>query len=319
MRKIIYVCTLIFCSLFYSQKKEAVVFKIDSSRNDFTKVQNHYYDLLNKSKTFIYEKGGYSYYSKSRYDSLIKINLADSIVLDNSIIKVSTSKQEYYIMKFSGLKSDNYNFYKYKGNQLLSMERLDQFLETYSKNDFNALTIYSYCGKSDCIYEYQFAKFSKLNSEKQLADVLYSMRIDRMGAVYEQFYDKDFPIDEKTLLKIFMTKFIKQAVPLMKGVKYSRGHGSPNKEFDTKDLEYEIEYFKRNITEKQKATAGFYDKKEIILKFRAEGGVGTVKTYDTANKPFYRVIFNYDMKRWQFKINPTTGDIEKIEFDLVYE
>lgn len=318
MKKIIFICAILLYSFLYSQDFKKIKATIDSSKIEIGNLQDEYYELSRQSEILIYmDKNDhkYSYYSKIKYDSLTKTKVSDSIVLIKSILKISKGNNEFYIMKMSNLIQQNERFYKYKANRLLSMESYDRFLHNYRKEDFKALTSFSYCGKSDCIYEYQFAKFSKLNSEKQLADVLYSMRIDRMGAIYEQFYDKDFPLDEKT----FMTKFTKHSVLLMKGVKYSRGHGSPSKEFDTKDLEYEIEYFKKNITEKQKATSGFYDKKELIFKLRAEGGIGIAKNYDTANRPYYRLLFNYDMKRWEFKINPTTGDIEKIEFDLVYE
>lgn len=319
MKKIICTSTLFFCCLFYSQSADQIKSIIDSSRIEFTQIRDQYSDLLGKTKTLIYEQDGYSYYSKLKYDSLVKSNLNDSIILNKSILKISMGQNEYYIMKMMGFQANNYDFYKYKGNQLLSVERLNQFKETYSKDDFKTLTSYSYCGKSDCINKYQFGKFSKLSAEKQLSDILYSMRVDRLGVVYEQFYDKDFPIDEKMLLKIFISKFTKQSLALMKGAKYSRGHGSPSKEFDAKDLEYEINFMKNSIAEKQKVATGFYDSKDLILKLRAEGGVGTDKTYDSSNKPYYRLIFNYDMKRWEFKVNPVTGDIENIQYNLVHE
>lgn len=314
MKTIICVSLTFIGCFFYSQDRKNIKSIIDSSRIEFTEIQNQYFDLVGKTKTLIYQQDGYSYYSKLKYDSLVKMNLPESMVLEKSILKISTGNNEYYKVKLIGLNGD-YEFYKYKGNQLLSVEKLNQFLGNYSKDDFNALTSYSYCGKNNCPYEYQFTTFS----EKQLSNVLYSMKVDRLGAVYEQFYDKDFPIDEKLLLKTFISKFTKQSLPLMKRVKYSRGHGSPTKEFDAKDLEYEINFMKNSIAEKEKAATGFYDSKDLILKLRAEGGVGTEKTYDSSNKPYYRLIFNFDMKRWEFKVNPVTGDIENIQYNLVYE
>lgn len=53
---------------------------------------------------------------------------------------------------------------------------------------------------------------------------------------------------------------------------------------------------KRFIFEKQKASAGFYDGKDFMLKHNAEAGVGINKTYNNSNKPYYSLIFNSDMK-----------------------
>jgi len=309
--------TFIWC-FFYSQNRKDIQSIIDSSRIQFTDIQNQYYDLVSKTNTLIYKQEDYSYYSKLIYDSLVKNNLPESIVLEKSILKISADKNEYYKVKMSGLTVD-YEFYKYKGNQLISIERQNQFLENYSKDDFNALTTYIYCGKSNCINKYQFVKFTKLDSQKHLSDVLYSMRVDRLGGVYEQFYDTDFPVDEKMLLETFPSKYIRQSLSLMKGIKYSRDHGSPSKEFDSKDLEYEISWMKPFITEKRKALAGFYDGKDYMLKHNAEAGVGVIKTYDNSNKPYYRLIFNRNLRYWEFKIDPTTGDIKKIDYNLVYE
>lgn len=56
-----------------------------------------------------------------------------------------------------------------------------------------------------------------------------------------------------------------------------------------------------------------------MLKHNAEAGVGVIKTYDNSNKPYYRLIFNRNLRYWEFKIDPITGDIKKIDYNLVYE
>jgi len=56
-----------------------------------------------------------------------------------------------------------------------------------------------------------------------------------------------------------------------------------------------------------------------MLKHNAEAEVGVIKTYDNSNKPYCRLIFSRNLRYWEFKIDPTTGDIKKIDYNLVYE
>ena len=116
MKTIICISLTFIGCFFYSQNRRNIKSIIDSSRIEFTEIQNQYFDLVGKTKTLIYQQDGYSYYSKLKYDSLVKRNLPESMVLEKSILKISTNNNEYYKVKLSGLSGD-YEFYKYKGNQ----------------------------------------------------------------------------------------------------------------------------------------------------------------------------------------------------------
>lgn len=322
MKKSIYVTLLSLSCFIYAQNKEDIKLKIESERSEFAKIQNQYFDLIRNSENLIYKdkkEGKYSYYSKPKYDSLANNKLDNSIILQNSILKISLNINEYYIMKIKNLKNDDYEFYKYKGDKLISIERGNYISQLYSKEDLVELTKDDFCGNNQCLYKYTFMKYSKLDSRKEFSNILYSIQINHQDIASERFYDKDFSLDKKILLKMFISKFQNQALPLMKQVKYIRQHGGVYKTFDFKDLEYEVNLIKPKIIERERAENGFYNDKNSILKYNAEKAVEIRKEYDSTNQPYYDVLINVDMKKWKFRINSSTGDIEKIEYFLVFE
>lgn len=322
MKKSIYTALLFLSCLLNAQNRDDLKLRIETEKSEFEKVQSRYFDLVINSETLLFKDkkdGRYSYYSKAKYDSLTRNQSNDSMIVKNSILKIPVGKNEYYIMKTGNLKTENYEFYKYKEDKLVSIERSNSISQLYSKDNFVELTKDSFCGSSQCLYPYTSVKYAQLDAGKQFSNVLYSMQVSQQDMVSEHFYDKDFPLDQKTLLKIFISKFRKQALPLMKQIKYIRQHGSAYKTFDSKDAAYEADLLQPKIMARYRAESEIDDVKNSNFNLNIRREVELRKEYDSSDHPYYKLSVSIDMKSWKFKINSASGDLEEIEYFLLYE
>lgn len=314
MIKKINIIVLIFLALLsFAQTKEEIVARINADRDNLRSIKTKYSNLLINEKYLIYDKNdnaGKSYYIKSKYDSLTRKGLSDSAVLDNSILKVYVTPDEYYIMKSS---SYSY-FYKYRNGKLLSIELLESFpeYETYDKKDLINKVNYRACNNNlkKCTEKFTYDKYREVKSNNEFDKNIYSFSIDNNDNFKEQFYDKDFPMSEENIYKIFLKKFNEQGVALMKDKSFTAIVGT-SKNFDKNDLKDMLESFKRLISEREKSDSGFYDK-DAYSYWKARNGTSISKQYDDKNKAYYKLIMSANTT-WKFKINPVTGDLENIE------
>ncbi|RKE79648.1 hypothetical protein BXY58_3306 [Epilithonimonas arachidiradicis] len=306
--------------LFLTQDKDVITSDINSYCDDLRSIKTKYYDLITSNKYIIYDKnkdGKKSYYSKTKYDSLLRTGISDSIVLDKSLLKLFTSKDEYYVLETS---SDS-KFYKYLNGKLQSIEVLESYpeYEMYDKKDFVNKVNYQACNNNlkKCTDKYKYIKYSNVSSNNEFGDILYSLSIDSNDVAKEQFYDKDFPIHEKNIYKIFLKNFNEQGILLMKDKPYNRD-GKIDRNFGNDDLKFVKEVFKQLISEREKTESGFYSKDDhSYLVARAATSIS--KQYDDKNIAYYRMIMNTGGSRWEFRINPIKGNIENVEYYSVSE
>ncbi|KQS93444.1 hypothetical protein [Chryseobacterium sp. Leaf394] len=321
MKRLLFIAVFSTINLLFAQKKENLQSLIDMQKHEFFEITEKYHNVIRTEDTFIYKDKSdskYSHYIKSKYDSLVQQKYANSLVLKNSIVKIPVENGEFYIAKFSNLKIGNYEFYRYKGNELLTEEKFISLNRIYERQDLKELLTYSFCDDGNCKYVYDVKKYSSINSEKELLDIKHVILIDRQGRIFEQFYDRDFPLDEKKILKILSLNFKTQVFNLMKGQIYQRDHSSAIKVFEEKDVEYENKIITAKIIDKEKAISGFYNSLPD-LKSRAERAVSFGKAYDDFNIPYCKVIIDISMRSWEFTMDPRSGDIKDVKYYLLSE
>ena len=111
----------------------------------------------------------------------------------------------------------------------------------------------------------------------------------------------DFTLAEKDLLKYLPSKFYEQSPSLMKERRYFVEHGGDvvAKKYDSNDAKIETQNLR------------------MLLK---NNKVHLYKLYNDNEVPYYRVNFSaFLFAKWELLINPKTGDIESIQYDLLEE
>lgn len=304
-----------FCK---AQNREQIIDLIEDSKKNFDKVRIEYFDQLDKNDYFDYGKGGSrTYINKKKYDSLVRKNIPDSIVIKNSIFSVDTKAAEHYIYKIAHNYLD-----KYKNDRILSRYHWgEDAYKGFSFEDFINLIYFSVEFNPDAsIKSFGYSKFAKLDPENKygFSDMIYSVGKNERGIYIEQYPLKDFTMTEEQVFNHLLANFPEQSVELMKNIKYARKYGDTEKKFDYLDAKYELLLLRGKIQEKRKAQEGLYDDKDYVTKYRAIKGINLEKRYDEENNaPFYFVSTSDGYKSWKFYMDSKTGKIIKILFEFV--
>lgn len=319
---------LIFLSFsFKAQNREEITASIKYNIKHFDEIRSAYFDQVFNNDYFIYvrKKGHFrTFIDREKYNSLIKKNIPDSLVIENSMFSLAAGNEGQYIYEMKALDGSSNYLYRYKNDRIIEKYSWGKdALERYSFDDFINLISFTVVRDAESsINSVDYTQYSKMHPEYDygFSDFIYRMTYNSEGKYSEWFPLQDFTMTEKQVFNYLLANFLKESIVLMTDIKYGRKYGDPVKKFDHDDAKYELSIIKRKIEEKIKAQKGFYNDKDYVTMYRALNGIVIEKRYsDGDNDPFYYIATAYDNKSWKFYMNPKTGKIFRILFNFVVD